>query len=31
LNINIKINSRSYTTIIHIENTNLKYNQTIVT
>jgi hypothetical protein len=31
LNINIKINSHSYTTIMHIENTKLKYNQTIVT
>jgi hypothetical protein len=31
LNINIKINSHNYTTIMHIENSKLKYNQTIVT
>jgi hypothetical protein len=31
LNINIKINSHSYTTIMHIENTKLKYNQIIDT
>jgi hypothetical protein len=28
---NIKINSHSYTIIMHIENFKLKYNQTIVT